>query len=153
MMLETVADVAAAIGVAVSAAMKFTTKAMATLVLVATLAGCGGSSSGSETPRSKATRSDLSHTSTPTATAPAAIGSPAEEARHEGPGTVPNEVGLRLHTAENNLKQREIPFRVIRLGASAQYAASRLTVCSSNPAPRSHLESGTIVRLAVAHAC
>jgi hypothetical protein len=131
--------------------MKLSPNVLATLIFMAVLAGCG-STSGTSTPHSTASPSDLSQTPT-TASAPPATGSQAEEARHEGPGTVPNEVGQRLTAAEHNLRQRKIPFRVLRLRTPAQSAASELTVCASDPTPRTHLEAGTVLRLEVARTC
>jgi hypothetical protein len=77
----------------------------------------------------------------------------AEEANHEGPGTAPNEIGIRLAVAERNLKRRKIPYKIIGAAASGVVATRSWPVCKTNPAPRSHLESGTTLYLIVARSC
>jgi hypothetical protein len=113
-------------------------------------AGCGGGT----TPLNTGTNG---HTpSAPGLTPPAEstqTSSPAEEANHEGPGTVPNETGVRLLVAEKNLERRGIPYKVARRRASDGTLTADWRVCETNPAPRSHIESGTTLRLIVAPSC
>jgi hypothetical protein len=121
----------------------------AAVVLVAG-AGCGGST----TPLNTGTKSHapsapgLTPRAEPTQTA-----SPAEEARHEGPGTVPDETGVRLHVAEKNLEGRGITYKVARRRPADGTVTADWRVCETNPAPRSHIESGTTLRLIVAPSC
>jgi hypothetical protein len=65
---------------------------------------------------------------------------------------VPNEVGLQLDVAERDLRRRRIPYRVLPPAQGLSPAAA-LRVCASSPTPRTHLESGTTVRLIVARSC
>jgi beta-lactam-binding protein with PASTA domain len=65
---------------------------------------------------------------------------------------VPNVTGVRLDAAEKDLKRRSVPYRILASGGSGA-AKNSWTVCETNPAPRTHLESGTTVRLIVAPSC
>jgi hypothetical protein len=114
----------------------------------ALLAGCGGAGA-------VATGTAASHGSTLAAAPPSAPAqaeaAPAERSGAEGPGAVPDEVGRPLATAERELHARHVPFRVIPAHGAGAGVSER--VCATNPTPRTHLESGTIVRLIVARSC
>jgi hypothetical protein len=99
-----------------------------------------------QTNQSTAATAPTSPATTPTAGAP-------EEATHEATGTVPNETGLELRVAERNLRTKRVPYKVLRRSPSAAAVSPTWLVCTSNPAPRSHLESGTVVKLIVAPSC
>lgn len=71
----------------------------------------------------------------------------------EEPAAVPDETHVRLEVAERDLERRRLLYRVIRGGASGLSPKSDLTVCETNPAPRTHLESGTTIRLIVRRSC
>ncbi len=86
----------------------------------------------------------------PSTTTPSTAG--AEEANHEAVGTVPNETGLRVDVAEKDLERRHIPYKLVG-GVASGAGMTTWTVCETNPAPRTHLESGTTVRLTVAPSC
>jgi hypothetical protein len=93
---------------------------------------------------------------TPTATA-----SQQTEAGHTSPGggapngevvgAVPDEVHRTLVVAEGDLGRQGVPYRVVV--SSGKIPSGTLTVCAMNPAPRTHLESGTAVRLIVGRTC
>jgi PASTA domain len=127
--------------------------AVAAAVLTVAAVGCGGSG-GNGAPLDTVTNGR-----TPTAAGVTRPGEPtqtashAEEASHEGLGVVPNETGTRLSVAEQNMRQRAIPYRLISRHPSDGAAKGDWTVCETNPAPRTHLESGTVVRLIAAPAC
>jgi hypothetical protein len=117
-------------------------------------AGCGGATTTVQTmtatPRpgtstaavSQPKPSEAGHTS-----------SAAAEANHEEARTVPDETHVRLDAAERDLERRGVSFRVLGGGSSGLSPKSAWTVCETNPAPRTHLESGTTIRLIVGRSC
>jgi hypothetical protein len=109
-------------------------------------AGCGESTT---TVHSVVTQ----QVSTPTVTA-SQPGANAGKAPDEGHvGTVPKEIGARLDVAERDLQGKRLPYRVLVRGGSRVVVKSAWTVCETNPAPRTHLELGTTIRLIVARSC
>jgi hypothetical protein len=99
-----------------------------------------------QTTQSTAANAPTSPASTSTAGAP-------EGAPNEATGTVPNETGLELRVAERSLRVKRVPYKVLRRSPSAAAVSPTWLVCTSNPAPRTHLESGTVVKLIVAPSC
>jgi hypothetical protein len=131
----------------------------ATVLLIAVVlttsvgVGCGATTTTVATSSSRPASSVPAATAQqpqPSTTAPPASG--AEEANHEAVGTVPNETGLAVGVAEKDLERRHIPYKLVGATASGT-AITNWTVCETNPAPRTHLESGTTLRLAVAPSC
>jgi hypothetical protein len=115
-------------------------------VTTAGLAGCGESTTVVKTGVTK-------RLSTPTAPAQPKTPSVGGEVRNEQRvGTVPNEIGLRLNSAEKDLNSKKLPYKVIG-GSSGGVARGDWTVCEMNPSPRTHLEFGTTIRLLVARSC
>jgi hypothetical protein len=86
-----------------------------------------------------------------TATAPASA-TPGAAAVQE-PREVPNETNLRLVVAEKDLERRGVPYRVLGAGYTGSSSKSEWIVCETNPAARTHLESGTTIRLIVGRSC
>ena len=114
------------------------------LIVASSLSACGGSTS-TEKLRGNRSRAGPTVPSSLETTASA-----AEPASHEGPGTAPNEIGRRLGGAEADLLRRGIRYRVKGRTAGEEPQA---LVCETNPAPRSHLESGTVLYLVVGSSC
>jgi PASTA domain-containing protein len=122
------------------------TKALLIVAVTTALAGCGESTTTVETGVTK-------RPSAPTAPAQPQTPSVGEEVPNEQHvGAVPNEIGLRLDFAEKDLNSKKLPYKVIG-GSSGGVARGDWTVCEMNPAPRTHLEFGTTIRLLVAHSC
>ena len=112
---------------------------LVTGILAAALgAGCGGSTTTVATTTSKP---------------PASTKTAAGAGNLEEPAAVPDETHRRLDVAERDLERKRLPYRVIRGGATGLGPKSDLTVCETNPAPRTHLESGTTIRLIVRRSC
>ena len=108
-------------------------------ILAAALgAGCGGSTA---------------TVATTTSERPASTKTAAGAGSLKEPAAVPDEIHIRLDVAERDLARRGVPYRVIGGGATGLGPPSDLTVCETNPAPRTHLESGTTVRLIVRRSC
>jgi hypothetical protein len=132
---------------------------MGVVAAVVLVGGCGTTTSTQGSARSTPATESTPATGSTAATATGPAGEttntapPAEEANHEGPGTVPNETNLQLGVAERNLRLKHVPYRVVPRAPSAAGVKATWLVCESNPAPRSHLESGTVVRLIVAASC
>lgn len=124
-------------------------------IVTTALLGCGGSTSTT----TKVVTSQPPGTSTTTVPQPkqteaVPTSTAAREPNHEGPGTVPDETRVRLDVAEIDLKRRGLSYRVIApTGTSALNVKSKWTVCETNPSPRTHLETGTTIRLIVARSC
>jgi hypothetical protein len=120
----------------------------------AVLSGCGDAPATTGDKITTQTASASSRTSpqgAPTSTTPES--SPERKPAHEGQGTVPNEIGAPLAVAERDLAHRGLAYRVLPAAPSAGVVAGHSTVCEMNPAPRTHLESGTTIRLIVAPRC
>ena len=90
---------------------------------------------------------------TTTSQRPASTKTAAGAGSLEEPAAVPDETHRRLAVAERDLARRGLPYRVIRGGATGLGPKSDLTVCETNPAPRTRLESGTTIRLIVRRSC
>jgi hypothetical protein len=121
-------------------------------------AGCGSAATRTGTVPSTQTRSTTqTPTSTVASTAPAQgstpTAPPAEGPSREVTGTVPDETHLELRAAEQNLQRKRVPYKVLAREPSAGAVGGTWVVCTTNPAPRSHLESGTVVKLIVAPSC
>jgi hypothetical protein len=120
-------------------------------------AGCGTAptprTTGPVTQTNQSTAASAPTSPATTPTAGAHEEATHEEATHESTGTVPNETGLELRVAERNLRIKRVPYKVLRRSPSAAAVSTTWLVCTSNPAPRSHLESGTVVKLIVAPSC
>jgi hypothetical protein len=124
------------------------------LVTAALGAGCGGTTTTVETVTTKQPPSTSTSTvSQPERTETVHTSSPTGPGNHEGPGTVPDETHVRLDVAERDLARRGVSYTVVGVGASGLGAKSHWTVCETNPSPRTHLESGTTIRLIVGRSC
>lgn len=125
---------------------KLTVFVLALVVMTAGL-GCGGTISRQGAGRATTTvpqPKTAGNSQTP---------SVAEGANHEGRGTVPEETGVRLDVAVRDLARRKLPYRVVGGTASTLGTQRRWLVCETSPSPRTHLESGTVIRLIIARAC
>jgi hypothetical protein len=124
------------------------------MLAVAVVAGCGETTSKvkSTVPREGPTTSTTAG-SQPQPTEAGHTSSSAREASHEEPRAVPNEVHMRLAAAERDLQTRGVPYRVVGGGSAGSSPKPDLTVCETNPAAGTHLESGTTVRLIVGRSC
>jgi hypothetical protein len=69
------------------------------------------------------------------------------------PREVPKETNLRLVVAEKDLERRGVPYRVVGAGYTSSSRKSEWIVCETNPTARTHLESGTTIRLIVGRSC
>ena len=123
---------------------------VATVMTAALCSGCGGTSTSTvETAINKQA------VTTPTATTPQPEPTQSsvagESPDQEQGGTVPNEIGVRLDVAVRDLEGKKVKYKVVRPGTSG--AKINWTVCKTNPLPRTHLESGTTIRLIVARSC
>ena len=116
-------------------------------------AGCG-----SAAPTPGTTRTSLGSRSTAASSPAPAPGttpatSPAEAPSREATGAVPDETNLELRVAQQHLRLKHIPYKVLRRGQAPGTVTGTWIVCAMNPAPRTHLETGTVVRLLVAASC
>jgi hypothetical protein len=129
-----------------SAHMNKTKALLLVVVTTAGLAGCGESTTTVKTGVAKPPN---------TSTAPVQSKTPSiagEVHNDQRVGTVPNEIGLRLDLAERDLNSKKLRYKVIG-GSSGGVARGDGRVCEMNPAPRTHLEFGTTIRLLVAQSC
>ncbi|MBA3806941.1 MAG: hypothetical protein H0X28_00900 [Solirubrobacterales bacterium] len=60
---------------------------------------------------------------------------------------------MPLAIVERALRAKQLSYKVFRTSSAAADAKSTWIVCETNPAPRTHLESGTTIRLTVAPSC
>jgi hypothetical protein len=123
-------------------------------ILTAALgAGCGGTTPAVDTITRQPPTTSIATVSQPRRTETGPTPSEHAEGKHEEPGSVPDETNVRLDVAERDLKRRGVSYTVIGDGASGLGAKRDWTVCETNPSPRTHLESGTTVRLIVGRSC
>lgn len=116
-------------------------------------AGCGSAGPTSGTARTSQRSGSSAAVSTAPAPGTTPATSPAEAPTQGATGAVPNETNLELRVAQQHLRLKHIPYKVLRRGQAPGPVSGTWIVCAMNPAPRTHLETGTVVRLLVAAAC
>jgi len=116
-------------------------------------AGCGATTTKVVTTVPGRSSTSTTTVSQPEPTATGRTSPTAGGGSPEAPGAVPDVTGVRLDVAARDLERRGVPYRVVGPSYTGSGSKSDWTVCETNPAARTHLESGTTVRLIVGRSC